>query len=173
MDSANNNNSSSREPVTGLKPSPSAPSIEIAPIFDSVKPGPIARALEVFPGIFAPPKGAKSRSLTEAEMQAEVMKPADVEALGERLRTEDPPMSLDQVRARRASIKEERKRSIDFIRSRTSSRAAALGLPDPNAGLTQGRARSVSSAASGSSIGSSGSGGFASALDKLEEDHKN
>lgn len=102
-------------------------------------------------------------------MQAEVMKPADVEALGERLRTEDLPMSLDQVRARRASIKEERKRSIDFIRSRTSSRAAALGLPDPNAGFTQGRAPSVSSTASGSSVGS---GGFTSGLGKLVEDHK-
>lgn len=53
----------------------------------------------------------------------------EVAALGERLQTEPAPLSLQQARDRRASIKEERKRSIDFIRSRTNSRAAAQGRP--------------------------------------------
>lgn len=44
------------------------------------------------------------------------------------LRAQPPPPSLEEVRARRASIKEERRQSIEFIRLRTSSRASALGL---------------------------------------------
>lgn len=58
-----------------------------------------------------------------------VMKEEEVAALGERLQTEPPPMSLQEARERRASIKEERKRSIEFIRRRTNSRAAANGRP--------------------------------------------
>jgi hypothetical protein len=50
----------------------------------------------------------------------------------ERLKTEDPPLSLEQTRARRASIKEERKANIDFIRSRTSSRASANASARPS-----------------------------------------
>ncbi|OBT75847.1 hypothetical protein VF21_04456 [Pseudogymnoascus sp. 05NY08] len=48
------------------------------------------------------------------------------------LRAQPPPPSLEEVRARRASIKEERReerrQSIDFIRMRTLSRASALGI---------------------------------------------
>ena len=44
------------------------------------------------------------------------------------LRAQPPPPSLEEARARRASIKEERRQSIEFIRLRTSSRASALGL---------------------------------------------
>jgi hypothetical protein len=53
----------------------------------------------------------------------------EVAALGERLQTEPPPMSLKEARERKASIKEERKRSIEFIRSRTNSRVAASNRP--------------------------------------------
>ncbi|OBT69655.1 hypothetical protein VE03_00715 [Pseudogymnoascus sp. 23342-1-I1] len=42
------------------------------------------------------------------------------------LRAQPPPPSLEEARARRASIKEERRQNIDFIRQRTSSRASAL-----------------------------------------------
>lgn len=44
------------------------------------------------------------------------------------LRAQPSPPSLEEVRARQASIKEERRQSIEFIRLRTSSRASALGL---------------------------------------------
>ncbi|OAF59614.2 hypothetical protein VC83_03840 [Pseudogymnoascus destructans] len=43
------------------------------------------------------------------------------------LRAQPPPPSLEEARARRASVKEERRQSIDFIRMRTLSRASALG----------------------------------------------
>jgi len=36
----------------------------------------------------------------------------------------DPSMSLEEVRERKASVKEERSALVQFIRSRTSSRAA-------------------------------------------------
>jgi short subunit dehydrogenase-like uncharacterized protein len=67
--------------------------------------------------------------LTEAEIAAEYITPHEITALKERLRTEEPPLSLDEARQSRANIKEERKASIDFIRSRTTSRAAQMGLP--------------------------------------------
>ncbi|KFY21530.1 hypothetical protein V493_07343 [Pseudogymnoascus sp. VKM F-4281 (FW-2241)] len=44
------------------------------------------------------------------------------------LRAQPPPPSLEEARARRASIKEERRQSIEFIRMRTSTRASALAL---------------------------------------------
>ncbi|KAE9375747.1 hypothetical protein N431DRAFT_403687 [Stipitochalara longipes BDJ] len=73
--------------------------------------------------------GQKSRSLTQAEINMGIIGDDEVAALGERLQNEPAPLSLQQARERRASIKEERKRSIDFIRSRTNSRAAAQGRP--------------------------------------------
>jgi len=57
----------------------------------------------------------------------------ELAALGERLQTEPAPLSLQQARDRRASIKEERKAAIEFIRSRTNSRAAAQGRPSMEA----------------------------------------
>jgi hypothetical protein len=81
---------------------------------------------------FGPKPGQKSRSLTQAEIEAGVIKEDEVAAIGERLQTEPAPLSLQEVRERRASIKEERKRNIDFIRARTNSRAAALGRPTPD-----------------------------------------
>lgn len=46
----------------------------------------------------------------------------DFPAAIERLKTEDPPLSLEQVRERRESNKELRRDSIRLIRSRTASR---------------------------------------------------
>jgi hypothetical protein len=80
----------------------------------------------------------KSRSLTQAEINMGVINEDEVAALSERLQSDPPPMSLQEARERRASIKEERKRSIDFIRSRTNSRAAAVGRPSLDA-LTEGQ----------------------------------
>ncbi|KFY14754.1 hypothetical protein V492_02437 [Pseudogymnoascus sp. VKM F-4246] len=61
------------------------------------------------------------------------------------LRAQPPPPSLEEARARRASIKEERRQSIEFIRKRTSSRASALALsmasgasPDTSEAASQG-----------------------------------
>jgi hypothetical protein len=83
-----------------------------------------------FPAFTPNPKAIqKSRSLTQAEINMGVITEDQVAALGERLQTDPPPMSLQEARERRASIKEERKRSIEFIRSRTNSRAAANGRP--------------------------------------------
>lgn len=45
------------------------------------------------------------------------------------LRAQSPPPSIAEARARRASIKQERRDSIEFIRSRTTSRASAGGRP--------------------------------------------
>lgn len=70
-----------------------------------------------------------SRSMTDAEIAAEIATPEEINELVKRLQTDDAPLSLDQVRKRRASIKEERKAKIDFIRARTNSRAAQLGRP--------------------------------------------
>ncbi len=68
--------------------------------------------------------------MTEAEIRQDIMNDEDVAALKERLKAEDPPKSLEEVRKRREDIKEERKRSIDFIRERTNSRAGVLGRPN-------------------------------------------
>jgi hypothetical protein len=62
--------------------------------------------------------------------------------VAERLKTEEPPMTLEQVRQRRASIKEDRKKSIEFIRSRTNSRAAAMGHPNSDGEVFRSRANS-------------------------------
>ncbi len=66
--------------------------------------------------------------MTDVEITADYISSLEVLQLNERLRTEEPPKSLDEARQeareRRASIKEERKASIEFIRNRTSSRAA-------------------------------------------------
>jgi hypothetical protein len=84
----------------------------------------------------------KSRSLTQAEINMGVITEDQAAALGERLLTDPPPMSLQEARERRASIKEERKKSIDFIRSRTNSRAAANGRPSTDGFSESGAAAS-------------------------------
>ena len=52
----------------------------------------------------------------------------------DRMKSESPLLSLDQVRQRRASVKEsvkeQRKASIDLIRSRTASRASVTARPN-------------------------------------------
>ena len=63
----------------------------------------------------APNHGSQSISEDRARVIAE-------------LRAQPPPPSLEEARARRASIKEERRQNIEFIRKRTTSRASALAL---------------------------------------------
>lgn len=83
-----------------------------------------------FPAFLQGPRASqKSRSLTQAEINMGVITGDQVAALGESLLNDPPPMSLQEARERRASIKEERKRSIEFIRSRTNSRVAASARP--------------------------------------------
>ena len=68
--------------------------------------------------------------MTSAEMAAEMLPEDQVTELRDRLKIEEPPLSLQQARQRRMSIKSERKASIDFIKSRTNSRktsAASMG----------------------------------------------
>jgi hypothetical protein len=57
-----------------------------------------------------------------------IMDAQDMAAAMERLKTEEPPASLDEARQRRASIKQQRRDSINLIRSRTASRASAISL---------------------------------------------
>lgn len=59
----------------------------------------------------------------------EIMGSQDLATVVERLKGEDSPLSLEQVRERKASIKEQRKESINLIRSRTASRASTSGRP--------------------------------------------
>jgi hypothetical protein len=53
----------------------------------------------------------------------------EIAAVGERLKTEEPPLSLEQARERRASITQQRKDSINLIRKRTASRVENTGRP--------------------------------------------
>ncbi|KAG4418007.1 hypothetical protein IFR04_008827 [Cadophora malorum] len=86
---------------------------------------------EKFPCFLPAPKPAlKSKSLTEAEIKSEVLNDNQVAAIATQLQTDAPPLSLEQARQRRESIKDERKKSIDFIRHRTMSRASLLGRPN-------------------------------------------
>jgi hypothetical protein len=71
----------------------------------------------------------KSKSMTSAEIamaNKAIMDAQDMAAAMERLKTEEPPASLDEARQRRASIKQQRRDSINLIRSRTASRASAI-----------------------------------------------
>lgn len=68
--------------------------------------------------------------MTDAEMKSEVLDDYQIDKIATQLKTADPPLSLEQARQRRDSIKEERKMNIDFIRRRTMSRAEALGRPN-------------------------------------------
>ncbi len=71
--------------------------------------------------------------MTEAELKAEVISDKDVAAVSDQLKNQPAPLSLEQARSRRASIKEEnmdiRKRSVEFIRRRTTSRTTISSRP--------------------------------------------
>jgi hypothetical protein len=84
----------------------------------------------------------KSKSLSAAELSTQLMGTEEFVKVAERLKTEEPPMTLEQARKRRASIKEDRKKSIEFIRSRTNSRAAAMGRPNIDEEANRSRANS-------------------------------
>lgn len=111
------------------------------------------------------------------------MLPAEIAAIGERLKNEEPPLSLEQARQRRLSIKEVRKSSIDFIRARTRARtlskAAEQGRQDPSLTMkeNQPRARATTSSGSSSSTQSTFEAAVGerlrSSLERLEEDENN
>ena len=103
-----------------------------SPPFPSPIPGSsLLTHLPKFPCFLPAPKPAlKSKSLTEAEIKSEVLNDNQVAAIATQLQNDAPPMSLEQARQRRESIKDERKKSIDFIRRRTMSRASLLGRPN-------------------------------------------
>ncbi|KAK0100868.1 hypothetical protein ONS95_007315 [Cadophora gregata] len=114
-----------------------APSIEVSG--DSAgtprkhRPSPlhVQSEAEKFPCFLPAPKPVpKSKSLTEAEIKSEVLNDTQVAAIATQLQYDAPPLSLEEARQRRESIKDERKKSIDFIRRRTMSRASTLGRPN-------------------------------------------
>lgn len=84
--------------------------------------------------------------MTEAELAAEIMTPAQINELHTKLVTQPSPESLEHSRQRRASIKEGRKIAIDFIRSRTNSRAAQMGSPELGHGFPTASSPKKSSA---------------------------
>ncbi|KAI9049844.1 hypothetical protein LZ554_005994 [Drepanopeziza brunnea f. sp. 'monogermtubi'] len=97
-------------------------------------PNDVRTEAEKFPSFLkAPQPVPKAKSMTEAEMKSEILDDYQIDKIATQLKTADPPLSLEQARQRRESIKEERKRSIDFIRRRTMSRASALGRPNLDA----------------------------------------
>ncbi|PVH83735.1 hypothetical protein DL98DRAFT_652197 [Cadophora sp. DSE1049] len=109
--------------------------IHSTPFLLSSSPMPISNLtthlLQQFPCFLPAPKPVlKSKSLTEAEIKSEVLNDTQVAAIATQLQTDAPPMSLEEARQRRESIKDERKKSIDFIRRRTMSRASVLGRPN-------------------------------------------
>ncbi|RFU29368.1 hypothetical protein B7463_g6971, partial [Scytalidium lignicola] len=75
------------------------------------------------------PTHKQSKSTTTAEVQRDLVGPIETAALMDSLKMEEPPMSLEQSRERRESIKAERRASINFIRARTASRAANEDQP--------------------------------------------
>jgi hypothetical protein len=66
-------------------------------------------------------------------MSEEVIGNKDLAACVDRLKSEGSPPSLEEVRERRASIKEQRRENINMIRSRTASRASNSGRPSLDA----------------------------------------
>ncbi|KAL5323996.1 hypothetical protein ACEPPN_008539 [Leptodophora sp. 'Broadleaf-Isolate-01'] len=116
-------------------PPPSPPTIKVPVDSTPRKPRPaplhVQSEAEKFPSFLnAPKQPLKSKSLTEAEIQSDLLNDTQVAAIATSLQTDAAPLSLEQARQRRESIKDERKRSIDFIRRRTISRASALGRPN-------------------------------------------
>jgi len=63
------------------------------------------------------------------EITADLARDEDLATAVERLKNEESPPSIEQVRERRASIKKQRSDSIKMIRSRTASRASAGNQP--------------------------------------------
>ena len=76
-----------------------------------------------------PPAFQKSKSLTAAELCMEIMSDDEVSAVGDRLKLEEPPMSLEQTRECRARITQQRKDTINLIRKRTASRSSTSVRP--------------------------------------------
>ncbi|KAH8811654.1 hypothetical protein F5884DRAFT_283942 [Xylogone sp. PMI_703] len=74
------------------------------------------------------PSHKLSKSTTSAEIQRDRITPKEAAELMDNWKG-DPPMSLEQSREQRGSIKAERRASINFIRARTVSRAATEDLP--------------------------------------------
>jgi hypothetical protein len=58
----------------------------------------------------------------------EAMQPDEVDALHENLKSK-PPKSLQEVRDRKVEDKQKRKELVSFLRVRTNSRAAEMGVP--------------------------------------------
>lgn len=70
----------------------------------------------------------KSKSLTAAEF-LEVITSRDLQSVKTELKNTDLPPSLDEAQKRRASIKQERRDAVTFVRSRTASRVSGSTRP--------------------------------------------
>jgi len=75
------------------------------------------------------PKAAGVQDVPSHGVSASVTNSDRARVIAE-LRAQPPPPSMAEARAHRASIKQERRANIDFIRSRTTSRASG-GSPSP------------------------------------------
>ncbi|CZT53186.1 uncharacterized protein RSE6_14654 [Rhynchosporium secalis] len=116
--------------------SPPAIGALVAPTPQRHRPGllRLQSEAEKFPAFLPAPKETqgKSKSLTEAEIQSDLLSSNQVAAIASQLQNEASHLSLQEARQRRESIKNERKKSIEFIRRRTLSRAGAAGNGRPD-----------------------------------------
>ncbi|KAI9681324.1 MAG: hypothetical protein M1817_002607 [Caeruleum heppii] len=110
--------------INTLDPLPEVPSVS-SNVPSPLQPAPETEAL---------PKPSKMPSLNDSRRssksssnldQMATLEAEDLPAVIERMRNEEPPLSLDQTRERRASNKRIRSDSINFIRERTASRSSA------------------------------------------------
>ena len=65
--------------------------------------------------------------MTHVEFRAAVITDEALANEFQKLKTEAPPMTLEEARARRRGIKELRRNAVKFIKGRTASRIAAQG----------------------------------------------
>jgi hypothetical protein len=67
------------------------------------------------------------------DLSRDILKVEEIALMHEKLKTDDPPLSLSETRQQKRekeiASKEDRRKAVEFIRSRTTSRASALGRP--------------------------------------------
>lgn len=106
------------------------------------------------------------------------MKPSEVDSIANSLKNAAPPLSLEQTRKRRATVKEVRKDCVNFLKKRTAERRAsqasqAAGVSVPCIEVTKhdagnrGRARAATATVNSGGLYSFGD--MKSSLELVEE----
>ncbi|TAQ89140.1 hypothetical protein B7494_g2538 [Chlorociboria aeruginascens] len=78
------------------------------------------------------PSYTKSKSMSEVQDLVKEGTPPDddINSAIDRLKSQEPPISLEKARERRSSVKKERRDIINVIRERTASRASNSARPN-------------------------------------------